>query len=423
MHEAYEVALSIVDGRGKNSLPAGTDGVFFDFQNAVTNKPFATPKSDTLEKTATEQSWDDFVQAPGPEPFYAVKRISETQQADADVFLMLYWMQRLSPLIEYHENRIAWLLCGQERYPQDTRFAELLMAELRQDSAACVDAMTRNFVTYISRPELRSRYLKVRWDGIGRRGSWTVLSEELEAVRPLFGLDQTEEWVRLLVTAYEIISFSTDSAGSELLQRVSDEINSFDDLQLTLSEELEAVDHWQRLRSQRSRIGTNEILKFVTQYRRSDPTETRQAVLGVISRWIDRPRVGLNLLTSTSANHPEAFWQFLHYVSIAETSGEKFDDDSLDREVADFFPDTFEDSYAGMRYRILEFCRDECVGPRQFFHHLGNVAAEIQVGNDLLDAFSEDYPLYLAIKCIYVFLHATKGDSAASIMFEPDAFA
>lgn len=321
-------------------------------------------------------------------------------------------MQRLSPNVEYEENRTAWLLRGQKCHPDESRFVDLLTAELRADSHLCIDPSTREFAANIRQAEQRMHYLKVRWDGIGRRGSWNSLAEEIDLARPLFGLDQTELWVHLLVDAYEIVSFSNDTSGGQLLKTIHEEIKSFPDLELTLAEDLESLDFWQFVRRQRTQTGipTNEIFTFISQYRQLDPAETRLALLGVIRRWIDRPRVGLNLLTSTSANYPEAFWQFLRYVAIADTADEDFDDETLDREVADFFPETYSESYAGMRYRILDFCRDECVGPRQFFHHLGNVANDIQVSPELLNAFDDDYPLYLTIKCVHLFLKATSGD-------------
>ena len=110
------------------------------------------------------------------------------------------------------------------------------------------------------------------------------------------------------------------------------------------------------------------------------------------------------------------------YVAIADMYEEDFDDDSLTQEIAHFFPQTYADSFAGMRFRILEFCRAECIGPRQFFHHLGNVATDLGLDEELLGAFRDDYPLYRAIKSVHLFQRASSGESAGSIFYDQGAW-
>lgn len=411
LHEAYEVALAIVDGRGQNMLSSNANGPPFDFQGEHTASTPNTPdgNTDAVESDA-EQLWKTFVDVPGVEPFVAMQRLAKQPQTQGDVFLMLYWMQRLHPQVSDFEDRTKWLVQGQERRSQDVRFLQLYMTELRADSSLCIDPSTEKFVELITNSDARVDYLTVRWDGIGRRGKWTRLGSEIEFARGLFGIDRTEQWVRLLLAAYEIVSFSTDSAGDQLLRKIHEEIISFPDLELSLNQELESLDLWKTLRSQRSRVGTDEIFQFVTQYHHSNPAETRLAVISFLRRWVNRPRAALNVLTASSANQPEAFWQFCHYVSVAESTAEDLQDDTISRAIIEFLPETYADSYAGMRYRILEFCRAECLGPQQFFQNLGTVATEIGIEEELFNALRDDHPLYVAIKCMHLFLTAAGGE-------------
>ena len=294
LHEAYELVLAIVDGGGANILFPGS-GPLFDFDNKPSVGSRGNAGSGSADEVTAETVWRQYSEAPGIDAFHAAKRLSESAGASAEVFLMLYWMLRLHPDIAPSEDRLPWLQRGLKRHPQDGRFVDLLTAELRADSLLCVDEQTRDIAAQIVRPDSLARYLSVRWDGIGRYSAWQGLDDEINQARGLFGLEQSEAWVRLLITAYEIVSFSTNPSGQRLMDKVKQEILSFRDLELTLSEDLESLDLWQLFRMQRAKEHRNEIVHFVTRQQYADPTETRVAVLEVIYRWIDRPRVGLKL--------------------------------------------------------------------------------------------------------------------------------
>lgn len=406
LHEAYEVVLAIVDGGGAKLLAPGSGPVFdFDDHSAASS---AAEKS-----TATAEGlWQQFTETPDDKVVYAATQLAESEAPIADVFLLLYWMRRLHPEIAPGDDRISWLQRGLKQHPHDGRFVDLIIAEFRSDRLLCTNPQTRHISEQIACPDSLARYLSVRWDGIGRSNAWRTLKEEIDQARTLFGIDQTENWARLLITAYEIVSFSTDELGQHLLDDVKDEIESFPDLQLALSEDLESLDQWQLFRIQRGGQHGNAIVDFVAGERFTDLAAVQQATLKVIERWVDRPRTALKLLTSTAADYPEAFWQFVQYVAITDLSDPPADDLLLANDIADFFPRTYNDSYAHMRLRILDFCRRECIGPTQFFRYLNDVADGIGLGTELLEALQSDLPLYVTIQSMHVFVNTASGENS-----------
>lgn len=172
---------------------------------------------------------------------YARLRGEGRGPAPVESFLRLYWLLRLDPGLEPDRRPIDWALAALETGETDSRILALYRGELERSPEACERGDGDRLYEALQSSPVRAEFALIRLQAAIRARRWSFAQRELDRARNAMRYSQAD-WVRLLLRLTDRLAWLDEPLARAMLGECTAEIDGAVDLQLTLSEQIDARD-------------------------------------------------------------------------------------------------------------------------------------------------------------------------------------
>lgn len=361
-----------------------------------------------------EELGDLWEEARAGRPAAAYERLVQLTQQPAgrvELYQRLYWLLTLWPDLDARRGPRDWLVQGLLATGLAGPLRELYREEVTDDPDEALSERYERLLEAAASPALLAELIEWRFQAAVRRERWDVLDQDLVRLRPRFGFNDEELWLRLLFSLADNIAGVGDEEAVRLLAACREEIARYEHLASTMSHSfdrfdllVEASSGWLKLYCQNRVPGT--LLQVIGNSWSRPFAEIRGPLTEVLESMTNNPPRWLDHLDEMRECAPAAlalFGELLDRLEVDRESmrGEPRDPERLKRLVLSVLPQLNVAGYDGERTRLLMFCVREDVAPEE----MAGVASSFSGGWEELGAawaslLMRDWPLrYVCRAC------------------------
>lgn len=241
---------------------------------------------------------------------------------DEDVIARLYWIRKLIPS-DTSIDLVEWLVgIIRKRGPQGRPW-QFLLAEASRNASETLREDIIELARFDSQLERLVPLLLIRWKHSAQIRNWKVIRNDLKLLRDRFLPDDSLPWVKLLVSALQIVVWAEDVL-EDLFTKLADEIDQFEELQLRHASMFDQVEELLDLRKELLKapefvppetlnLIRDDVLRLVP--------DVRWRLLDFASSWKIRPDETLAALDALLKDCPVIFTQLATSMSRLNTAG------------------------------------------------------------------------------------------------------
>jgi len=281
--------------------------------------------------------------------------------ASVDSFLRLYWLLRLDSDLDPERRPIDWPLAALATGETDSRFMALYRSELDRTPEACEHGDGDRLYDAMRGSPLCAEFAIIRLQAAIRARRWSFAQRELDRARNAMRFNQAD-WVRLLLSLTDRLAWLDEPLARAMLLECTAEIDGAVDLQLTLSEQIDARDQLLILRDSwrmafvrivpRS-IG-RALLELVPDTWDVPHRIWRRKMLSAIEPWNAAPLLALKDLDYLRNEH-QPLLNYFHFI-LGRADAQRTSTEYPARRYSDLLDGVDESNYQNSREMLLRAC-------------------------------------------------------------------
>jgi len=220
----------------------------------------------TIEEQC-DAAWKKACQGDYQNAFQELHELHRREPGREDVCLRLYWLQTICPELTNQTDSISWLVAAMKGARRPGAVDELYRRHIESDPA---EALSLRFTQVLNECKANDRLghlIRLRWLAANRLGKSRVILGDIPKLRKRFGIDDEEEWCRLLLLAMDYLAFLEGDIAKQAFDDCFREIESATHLHMQLSDELDQWRHYDYAVSEDDR-STDEIKPVVERFLR-----------------------------------------------------------------------------------------------------------------------------------------------------------
>lgn len=345
-----------------------------------------------------EQLWQ---RACSGEEAAAYRRLVELQEAQpgaVDVLLRLYWLLALTPDLDPKRTPCDWLAQGLSGSLGGPLW-ELYRREIAENPAEAFSDRCNRLLRQSTQGGRIAELAEWRFQAASRLGRWQAIDDDLEILHDCLAIDEPEAWVRLLISAAELLAAMPGDGARALLLECQRQIEHYGQLQTRLAESLDRLEFTMEVGSalrKRPPDVVPPLLADLIAVSWCRPfVEFRPQLLRYLEHVADDPTAGLIELDDVQSLATPVLAQLSNVLVvyrgslIDEPDGPR-DRETIGRQVGDYLEElSVGEPYDNIRNGLLKFCLREAISPE--------TVAELAADTDLETHVTKDWPL----RCVY----------------------
>jgi len=333
------------------------------------------PSRETWEQggDSLEDAWNTILAGDADRGYLQLVKLSQSPAVAPEVFVRLYWVQRLFPKLET-PHPAHWLVLALRRSRLRGPAWELYCHELERHPNLVSVYEHQSLLGHAASPERLFDLLEQRWKAMVRDDRWNLVEQDLFQVRVDVKERSIETWARILFRAVDLAAWSSNGAAQAIVRLCATELDELTELHFRLNHEFQRYDHvlaiLDEARLDQIEHEADEIEQIETVTReftrlvRDTWTESLYVLTPriklMLERWVKNPRRALAMLTVLRNRASVAFYHLcsvIRRLDLDDTDRYSPDRPELIRGICQqFLRHRRSMSYVHLREELLEFC-------------------------------------------------------------------
>lgn len=327
--------------------------------------------------------------------YESLQEVTSAPACGDEGYARLYWLLRLWPQLEPGRPACEWLVEGMLAHGLRGRLCELYCEHLEHDASEAFTRRCTTLLTHQGSPWARLNLVRARWRAAALQDRWHYVEEDIELLRPLYD-DAYEVWARVLVSACEILAWSTNHASLGAAQRCRVELEQHFGHSADLHDDLDRLDMLDEMvRSCYRLYETNQVsreLISLVRYSWLFPFyQLRSRIQAVLLPLVAEPLDGLAMLDLMHSVSPVAVIRLADMIEwlLADAPWEEQPMTDEQRQSLMRLLLAHGSNYGSLRDRLLQWCTAEAISPQQVIEFL-----RLQSADSALDGLTQDASLH-----------------------------
>ncbi len=358
---------------------------------------------------AIDAAWQVAVNGDPASGYHTLRSLSERQWVQSDVFLRLYWLQRLFPQIESARHSCYWLIVALHHTQLKGPAWDLYCSELELHPLQLSVSDHESLLAVAPTADRLFDLLKVSWRAAAKHDRWSLIFSDLELIPSWIKESAREVWASILVQALDLASWSYP-ATQRIVDQCTRDLEDLTDLHFRLSNLFDRCDWLAAMRKEKplDRIVqvTDEFIQLVRDMWCEAPDDLHPQLQAEFAKWAAHPNTALLMLTEIRKSANLAFQHLFtiirHWKLNATEHRTAAQAESVERSVRQFLLAHHKFPYREVRGELLAFCIANGIELSEILPH----ARDIKVSGwpkEMYDKLQDDRPLEIIIHGVLLF--------------------
>jgi len=396
IRDAYEAASSFArywntSSSDETDEPDDSPSQDTDENRAEEQASHSTPRLLSLEEQL-QAAWQLARQGETQAAYDTLLRLQRENEDDGDVSLRLYWLLKISCLLDPQREPLDWLAVSMRATALSGPATELYRRELDRNPKEALSDRCHKLLDLPASAAALSQLAALRWRAAGWLRCHRLIQDDLQRLRPVISSLDDEQWMHTLTAAAEQLAWAADPEALKAFEKCCEEIEDLTHLHTTRSHQFDRLEllrelarSWDQLdahrRPARYPEGTAGRLEpLVPLWWLGHRDRLRPLLLTAIAQIVAAPGKALGLLKSLETHHSvfvsqiaEMLFWFAHRQDRSDATLAQ--EDEVRPLVQQWLWPQNGANYSFIRPLLLDFCLQLAVAPET----VGEIAEQMNL--------------------------------------------